>query len=99
MANKILLALLALLLVSCSTPTKPATSKPNFSGTWKLRSTGFSEIYTYSHREPEFRVVMRIDDPNGQRTMDVSGQINGQDRKSTRLNSSHIQKSRMPSSA
>ena len=27
------------------------------------------------------------------------GTVNGQDRKSTRLNSSHIQKSRMPSSA
>ena len=30
---------------------------------------------------------------------DIAGELSGQDRKSTRLNSSHIQKSRMPSSA
>ena len=47
----------------------------------------------------EVNRVQIMVDPEGYVTLPPAGQVNVKDRKSTRLNSSHIQKSRMPSSA
>ena len=46
---------------------------------------------------PRVIVVHDLDEPRGQGAQ--WGEVQAKDRKSTRLNSSHIQKSRMPSSA
>jgi hypothetical protein len=58
-------------------------TKPNFSGTWKLRADGFSEVYTFEHQEPRLRVIMNIDDSLGKRTLDVKGVIDGKEHKQT----------------
>ena len=44
-------------------------------------------------------ILAAIAIPSYQKQVQKSNRANAQDRKSTRLNSSHIQKSRMPSSA
>ena len=54
--------------------------------------------YTFDHKGVHFIVLDNVSDPRA-RLGDAQLQWLDADRKSTRLNSSHIQKSRMPSSA
>jgi hypothetical protein len=61
----------------------PSQTKPNFSGTWKLRVTEISEVYTFEHQEPKLRVIMNIEDNLGKRTLDVKGVIDGKEHKQT----------------
>ena len=55
-------------------------------------------VYTTTPKKPNsaMRKVARVRLTNGK---EVNSYIPGEDRKSTRLNSSHIEESRMPSSA
>jgi hypothetical protein len=63
--------------------SSPGT-KPDFSGTWKLKSDDVSEVYTIEHREPAIRLIMRIEDGLGKRTLDMKGVIDGREHKQIR---------------
>ena len=65
-----------------------------FRGT--LEGLGYELVDLESSRSGLLRIF--IDSPKGI-TVEDCARVSRQDRKSTRLNSSHIQKSRMPSSA
>src|SRR5215472_15689725 len=58
-----------------------ADTKPDFSGTWKLKNESVSEIYTIEHQEPNIRLIMKIEDGLGKRTLDVKGIIDGKEHK------------------
>ena len=53
----------------------------------------------YRPRDAEHAVLYRVIDEHLEAFLETAAQHADGDRKSTRLNSSHIQKSRMPSSA
>jgi hypothetical protein len=59
-----------------------STTKPDFSGTWKLQ-TSWSEVYTFEQSASGLRVIEQIDDSIGQRTIDVSGPIDGKPHEQT----------------
>jgi hypothetical protein len=65
---------ISLLLVSKS----QVTTKPDYSGVWKLRSEKSSEVWTIVHSEPDIRVVMEVHDYLGKRTIDVKGKVDGE---------------------
>jgi hypothetical protein len=72
----------ALLLVGlCATPSRAANPK-DFAGTWILRANDgqpaqSAETYTFELDRTWLRVVERIDDNVGRRTLDVSGALDG----------------------
>ena len=69
--------LLALLGISCLQAPSQPPDMPTFNGTWVLQSHNSSEIYTFQHDATQFRVIQRIDDSLGKRTVNVSGVIDG----------------------
>ena len=56
-------------------------------------------LYDFPDPRKPGRVIHGYDCPHARRTARMCAAVARRDRKSTRLNSSHIQKSRMPSSA
>ena len=63
--------LLTLLGVSVLQVSSQSPEKPSFNGTWVLQARGFSEIYTFQHDATRLRVVERIDDSLGKRTLEL----------------------------
>ena len=70
---------------------RPCYSARGRASSWRILSTNMSDELS------DIIVLDRRIEPEEPRRL--AGESFGQDRKSTRLNSSHIQKSRMPSSA
>ena len=65
----------------CTVPSRSADSSA-FAGTWVLRTNDgqpaqSSEIYTYELDRTWLRVIQRIDDAVGKRTVDVAGALDG----------------------
>jgi hypothetical protein len=68
--------------ISSAASAAESTNKPDFSGTWKLQAK-WSEVYVIEQSASGLRVLEQIDDSMGQRTLDVSGPIDGQPHEQT----------------
>jgi len=62
---------------AAAAPQAPKREKPDFSGTWKLAGGDGISIFTFQHDDGKLRVIQRIEDGLGKRTLDVKGAIDG----------------------